>query len=445
MVISTVYLFSIFLVGILSIAFNSFGVFACGLIGLLLIVISAGSDKREIAKPVLGVLFISIIFLILHYYGLIEAFGKPYYGTDDERFQIAAKQLVDQKIYFFKDIPYIAGMYYAKGYCLIIAYIMRLCSIFGGEYCTMAPRILNICLWIATSVLVFRILNKKLKTRDAKRIFYILTLFPNALYISSFVYRDALVNYLIMIFVFVLLDSVEKKAEENNKKCLIRKFIIIFCVVYLLIYLRIQLLFVLGLIFLFLLFSKILPSVTYKYIGYAILAIASIWVLTVLGGTDWISAFSDQYTEYRASQVSGLSKFIFTMPMLPFGIFLRAIYGLCVPFPAEILVLDLSTPLYSFIRLLICLGTIFQVFFIPYLFKRIMKLENEALIFCAVYITIISTTFTFRHFLMLYPFMALVIGEEYYSVSSFVRRQRFLMMFGLLGLMTVLYMGITLF
>lgn len=142
------------------------------------------------------------------------------------------------------------------------------------------------------------------------------------------------------------------------------------------------------------------------------LILLGVIVLSTFGGFSMLKEFNSGYSDYILSNTDGLSRFIFSQNILPFGIILRFIWGLMVPFPGELLGLSyLENPLFSIIRVGVCLGTIGQILCIPYLIKSIKKLDKSSLHFGVTFLSIVISTFTFRHFITVYPFMAIQIYE----------------------------------
>ena len=182
--------------------------------------------------------------------------------------------------------------------------------------------------------------------------------------------------------------------------------------------------YILGVIAAFYLADSIFDNKRVKVITYGLATIAGLLLLFFSGAFDLFSITEAKYSDLRADQTDGLSSVIFSQNLIPFGIILRFIYGFFIPFPAGIFDLNfLEEPLFSSLRTIVYLGTVFQLFFIPYFFKSIKSFSFETICYIAVYLAIITTTFTFRHFLITYPFLAIVTSEEYYKTSASNRKQ----------------------
>lgn len=409
-------IYNIILLTIISITYSNFGILVVGLLGLIILCFTVNKDKSTYAQ--LGVIVtIAFIVMMFQYVGLIQKFGIPYYGGDDENFQMWGHYLVQQNVYRFSDIPYMQGMYWAKGYCLILAYIERLMLFFGNSYHTVAPRILNIYLWLAAVMMVYKIVANRLTGRWKKVMLYAVGLFPNAIYISSFVYRDSLVCFLMVLFYFCLIKLFNPAVFSSDGKIAGKRNIIvglfgIVLSVFLVFYVRTQLLYPMLLIAVFVITVSKIERKNVRIAVVILAAVIGLVLLLLLGGMDLFLDMSEDYAIKRADQ-NGLSSIVFSQSLLPFGLILRFIYGFMVPFPGEIFNLDFfNFPLYSVEQFFICMGTVLQILVAPYVIRRIKKFDIEALTFAIVYFSIVCVTFTFRHFILMYPFLAILVLPE---------------------------------
>lgn len=434
-------LYNIVLLFFISLFSSNIGIFLIGILGLTIFMISShGMGYREYKKYIIYV-SIAFLFMFLLYHALIHKFGIPYYGGDDQNFETYGKLLFNQNIYFFEDIPYIQGMWYAKGYVLLLAWIERISKLLG-EYSTWSPRILNIYLWLSVSAIIYKRIKPKVSRKTAERALITLALFPNALYISSFVYRDTLVCFLIVVGV----TSFEKCVDSITAKRfdIIPSAILVWVSLYFLYYIRLQVCFVMIVIFVL----KILAgrvdlsqiSSVNKILILCVSAVVSVGLLQALGGLDLLSVSNESYSNYRMASNEGLSKIVFSLSLFPFGIIVRFLYGLISPFPGGLLNLDyFNEPLYSFIQAVVLLGTIFQFFLFPFLFSGLKKMNYSALKFLVMFMSVVVTTFTFRHFIMVYPFMAELTAENYDDCDHFERNLHFQNMFIVIILAVAFY------
>ena len=435
------YVFNIVILGTLSLLFGNFSIFVIGLISLTVLCCFLPNELFS-GNNTLCMLLLSLVifgFFLLAYYGLIEKYGKPYYANDDEKFEAYGLKMFNQNVFIFADLPYISGLDFARGYLIPLAWIYRVSSLFDG-YHTVIPRVVNIYSWFFISMLVFRIIRGKgISLNTSFKCFAILTAFPNALYISSFVYRDVYITLLLVVFYY----SLEKILSNRIGIITIGYGIIIAYCSYAMYYTRMQMLFVFIGLAAFMIVTNlrkkgkdILNPVT------VIIAIMlAVLLLFVTGGFKKLNSTSSFYSEYILSSDGGLSQTVFSTPLFPFGFLLRIVYGYMVPFPGEILRLNyFGEPLYSVIQFLVCLGTIFQIVLFPYLLRQAIKLKRDIFSFLIVYASIVLTTFTFRHFVMMYPFLAIVAASEYDEVHGDRFRKIYMPMIFLIVFAGILYL-----
>lgn len=430
---------------VFSIIVNNPAILLLGGIGLLILMVCSKNIEDSTYKQLIISIMISFAFMLLAYWGMIETYGIPYYGGDDQNFEQFGHQIFQSGIMRFSAIPYIKGMWYAKGYLLVIAWIERLANLVG-EYSTFLPRILNMYLWLSISVLTYKRYKNKIENSHlAKKGLLVLSVFPNALYISAHVYRDTLVCFLIVVLVFQFEDLLTVIQRKKISLALVPKIAILISGFYMLYYIRSQMCYCVAAIWVIGILERRIDlkriQQTKKYIALASLFIILLLLMQATGALDLMKAIVNGYSDLRYSQTSGLSRFIFKTPLLPFGIILRAIWGLVSPFPGEILQADfLHQPISSIVTALVCFGTIYQIFLLPYLIKGLLKLDYESLRFMVIYVAIIATTFTFRHFLMIYPFSVEIILREYSTTSLERRRKSLLNVLFTLLIMSSLYL-----
>ena len=415
--------YNVVLLSILACIYESVGILVVGTIGLEIVCISSyNKNNSQKLYYVLSIaITISIVFMLLNYYGLIEEYGEPYYANDDKSFENYGRIMYLEGIFNYRDVPQIASLYYAKGYLVIISWIYRLSGGIAG-YHTMSPRVLNLYLWLSVATLVYKLLKEKVEERYAIIAMFALSIFPNGMYISSFVYRDSLVCFLLYIGFYNFYRIFEKRLD----RLLLIRIVLVFYSVYALYYIRVHIVFVFMALALVLILFEIgkNKSIVKRYCICGI-AIGSVFVmLFVTNGWDLFIRTLTGYSAYTLTLSDGLSNYVFAMPVMPFGWILRIIYGFMVPFPGGILKLDyLGKPLFSLIKLLVQMGTIFQMFLIPYVFKSMKKIDTYAVLWGICYMAVVMTTFTFRHFIMMYPMLTLCVVPEYVRTNRSKRKK----------------------
>ncbi|MCI8494151.1 MAG: hypothetical protein HFI74_00475 [Lachnospiraceae bacterium] len=441
------WIYNVFLLLVISVIFQNFSITAVGMVGILILYFCCRDLENVKYKDLIAVITIAILFMLLLYVGLIEKFGEPYYASDDIRYEYYGNLLFQKNIFKFKDIPYIEGMFYAKGYLIIIAWIQKIGSFFG-EYSTISPRVLNLYLWISVAVLMSKKMSDSVADKKiVRKTFALLALFPNALYIASFVYRDVFIIFLIVVSIY----NFEKLTEGFKKGIFngitfVRIPIVLFCL-YGLYYSRQQMLYVVAIIFLLSLFQeKLKPQRSSRVILIVAATIAGVILLQFTGGIELLSEMNEGYSSYLSDQAGGLSGIIFSKSLLPFGIFLRFAYGFVTPFPAALLSLNyFDEPIYSLVIASTCFGTIFQIFLLPYLYKGVKRMDYPAIKFLGMYGPIILTTFTFRHFIMVYPFAACILAQQIEITGYRTRKKYAVYVLLLIGIAAAFYVLLKLF
>lgn len=414
------------ILAIISVIFENAGIFAVGLFGILVVLLCSLGLDNYTWRIVIICSTIAILWMTFQYFGLVEIFGKPYYAHDDETYERYGRIFYDAEAYLLYQAPKVDyTLEDVRGYFWIVSWIIRICSIFGSFH-TIAPRIINIYLWISTAVLTYKIIKQEDDSFDYRisdLVLFGLAIFPNALYISSFVYRDTLCIFLVITFVYCF-GRLERQMQSNEGIRISNVILwVAICAIsiYLLFATRKKLIVLLGAIGA----VDILLKQNSKNLILRRAILLAIFV--IVGGTtvlDQVLKVSRDYGNYIMNTLGyseGLSGKIFSVPILPFGIFLRAIWGLMCPFPGGIFQQDfLHYPLYSIEQTIVYMGTVFQLLCVPYLVKGIKKFDENALDFLLAYLMVVATTFTFRHFIIIYPFLAI---EIYYGLKQVVPAQ----------------------
>lgn len=415
------FIFTLILLLLLSVFFWNGSIFVIGVLGCLLFLPFIWNLDSEMYKVLFFAMIISFAWMLLQYFGLMEKFGKPYFGGDDEIFERYGDVLYKLGAYTIADCPSFGyNIDKATGFMLILAWIMRISNPFGG-YHTISPRILNIYMWLAIGVMVYKFVKKSELLQNDKvlrKVVLGLMIFPNALFVNSCVYRDTLSIYVLFVCVYLANELSRKNSVEKIMKIL-PIFLIFVISIYILYYVRSDLLIALaGLVVFQIFWADGTKSKFAKRILLAVLVIS-------VGGSytlNKVNTMLNNYNHYllvERNAINGMSGKIFSTPIFPFGIFLRFIWGQMQPFPGEIFTQDFyGSFLYAFISVVVRLGTVLHICCLPYIFKSVLKLNSDAMKYLLVYMMVIVTTFGFRHFLMVYPFAAI---ELYYGVKDVSR------------------------
>lgn len=438
---------SLFLMICMSVFWGNAGIIIIGFIGILISLICAEGLPERYYGYMFIIMFVMMLYLMMHYYGLIEEYGIPYYAGDDEHFESWGQYLFEREIFSFGKLNNVVftNQGNARGYPLLLSWINLLVF---GHYHTAMPRILNLYLWLSLSLLTCKLLRQRIiDSKIEKYMFISLALFPNGIYISSFVYRDTLMEFLIIVIVYNLVQLFNKKNQLKHHSRKFVNIIIIIIISYFLSYIRMASVYI----------CVLLGALIYmdchndmrkksKWLLYLLLGATGLVVLLKYDLPGLYTNYSQKYTTYLLSQDYGLSTRIFATPIFPFGWLLRVMYGFTVPLPAGLLSLDfLNKPLFSISNAMVYFGTFYQIFMLPYLFKAIVKKNVNAWMYMAVYSSVVLTTFTFRHFIMPLPWLALAVAEEYSGTERIKRKYYVVIITMGIATMTMLYLVLKMF
>lgn len=398
---------------------------------------------------------ISVLSLVLVYTANVNTFGNSYYGggSDDKTYERLA--IISYQLNVFKPSQIIGtiisefdvgALYYS-----FVALLVLFSQLFDG-FSTWLPRIVNVFLLIGSSMVLLNLFDR---VNEKASFLAVLTLilFPLIQYVNAHVFRDTLNLFLIVFLVWVVIHL---KLQINPVKLyLIRNSALIFLLivsVYLIYYLRrntlVYALTILG----FMSIDWIKPWLV-KVIDYLklkklrmIIAVASLVIVVVIGFLILsrlvnLEYYIQTYTQYRTELgLSGLSRFVFQMPILPFGLPIRFLYGLITPFPFinRIMIGFSSLNVDTWMNLMsIGVGMVF--FSIPYLLTRLMKRDWISNSFLVIYISIIITTFTLRHMIFFTPFMLFLIWDQFLMTPMKLRKHLFLLSSVLLVILMIVY------
>ncbi|MCI8748636.1 hypothetical protein EBB54_15485 [Schaedlerella arabinosiphila] len=438
---------NLFLMTCLSIFWGNAGIVVIGFIGMTISLICAEGLPERYYGYMFIIMFVMLLYLMIHYYGLIEEYGIPYYAGDDEHFESWGQYLFEREIFSFGELNNVVftNQGNARGYPLLLSWINLLVF---GHYHTAMPRILNLYLWLSLSLLTCKLLRQRIMdSKIEKYMFISLALFPNGIYISSFVYRDTLMEFLIIVIVYNLAQLFTKKDQLKHYSRKFVSIITIIVITYFLSYIRMASVYIcilLGALIYMDFHSDIRKK--RKWLLYLLLGAAGLVILLRYNLLGLYINYSQKYTMYLLSQDYGLSSKIFSTPVFPFGWILRVMYGFTVPFPAGLFSLDfLNKPLFSTSNAMVYLGTFYQIYMLPYMFKAIVKRNVNAWMYMVVYSSVVLTTFTFRHFIMPLPLFVLAAAEEF-SRTERIKRKYYavIITFGI-AMMAMLYFALKMF
>lgn len=413
-------------------------------IGLVTVLIISRKLSDNIFKKLLIVLWIQIIFMLCLYISLQLKYGAPYFmgGSDDLFIEKAGKYIINQNYLFPYQLEQDSFFSYnpATNFLWLFSYLMRFSNIFGS-YNTFCYRILNCFFLQALGILVFKFVNNKkiIEKKLSNKLFLAITLFPNCMYITSHVFRDTL--SILLLFSAFYIIFVNENIFQNKK---VFKTLSLLIIVSLLAYLlRTQNIFyIISFMFikLFLGDKKIRAK---NAILVLCLFVFLFFIFEKLGVIDSFLKYNEQHTDYLEGWTNGIENKIFALPLFPFGFITRLLISFVSPMPTYILkVFTVEKNFWGFLNLIISLGIIGQIYFLPYLFKNIKRIDYLTLSYLIILFSVVTTTFGFRHFIMLYPFMFMLIAREYSKTKVSTRWIFFFGMTLCLFILSAIYMFI---
>jgi hypothetical protein len=407
-----------FIIIISSILTFSFPVFILQLIlGLITLLFCIKTDYKT-ALMWLSIFGISMIFIFIIYLANKFYYGVPYYngGSDDLKFEQWGLDVYNSGYYDpSKIIKYeILGQYHNSPFFpSYIAMLIQFSKLIGG-YTTFLPRVANVyfLIWIC---MILKYFLSKYTNLSNKTIFYSIVFFafmPNIQYINSHIFRDTF-NLLQVLLIVLLVDVL---LTNNNYILKIIDIILLPFMIYTAYYTRISSILFAGVLILLMIID--IYKIKKRYVFIVIIPII---LLSDLLEIFRFSYFIKTYSSYVSDIAGdGLSKFIFNQPLFPLGIIFRSFYAFITPFPNFFeLFKDTSKILFDIVQLFIYLGVLTQILAIPFIIKRSLKLDLLSLVFLGWFMAVIITTFTFRHVLLYYPFMAAIAVDGYINTEPY--------------------------
>lgn len=387
--------------------------------------------------------FIAMAAVVLIYAGNVEMYNNSYYlgGSDDMHFEKSARYVIECNMYTISDIN--AGMAFDtsdyKGFLIILAWLMRFCDLFGG-YHTICFRVINVHLWLAAALMISDHYRKRFpqNERTSCRIFLLTALFPNALYISGHAFRDTIGIFLI-VFMYVKWDLFFKKSCTWPNRLIIALYTL--PTLYIGYWVRnFNFFIILAIMALSFVFMEVENKKRHYLISLLLILAVLPILMTRFDLLYMLKRFYTRYSDKLLAGNPGVSQVIFSVPPLPFGIFLRIAFGLIVPTPIWLFSPFLrSFSVNALIEAVVSFGTIIQLYGLPYALLSIRSMKKMALTFLFSLLIIVITTFTFRHFITIYPFMIPLILHGAAILPYEKRRPIFIAQTIFIGLLLIVY------
>jgi len=394
---------------------------------LLLFIMLNNADQDIVIYYYIAIIF-GISIMLMTYYAHDIKYGTPYYTAymnDDQVFEMKALEMNKNNVWNFIEWKttniYLEYNLQYSLYLVVISALYSFGNFFDG-YHTILPRLLNIYLIVYSMKLLEIIVKREynLSKIPKKMLFSFMALFPSLYYIASFVFRDILAMFLI-IASFCAGICYYKSIRTISS--------IFYLVTYgfaswLLFYVREFAAFVAIIIGLIYVMKKHIKKETHQT---AIL----ILLFGLLLSSQFIYFYFEKgletfeyYSEYRISNESSLLSVFVNAPLLPFGVILRCIYGFITPLPSAGGLLSGDSIFYSCVYSLLGLGTAILLVMSLFALKRLK--DRLTIVFMIVY-TIFFVSLTFRHQVLYYPFLFLLIANGCESIHSNIAKKKLIL------------------
>ena len=368
---------------------------------------------------------ISVIFSVLLYFNFQSIYGVPYWsgGSDELEYERLGKLFAENfNLFDYAAIrEYLVPVWHnSVGYIYTVGFFTKISLHIDGPH-TMHFRLFNSCLLGLISVLVYGIgesLGLKKNTIIYSSLFA--SLMPLMLWTAAQTLRDLLISFLLIFGTFLWTP------KNFNDKPRISKFYIIpisFLIILFLFELRKGQAIVLlitstvSLIYGFNKDYKFIKILWIIFLFFTVLFLVFKYSELIFSDISLLFLSSESYSEYRIEETGGgLSSFIFNSKF-PLSLIFRPTYALISPLPV------ISSKFY---QIWLSLGTILQIFFLPYFLNGIyLSFEQKRwrmllLTFILLFIGMSMFTFTIRHIVQYLPFGVLItaFGFENYSKSK---------------------------
>lgn len=416
------------IIAIITLYFQEISIAFFGMIALLLLTFVTRNDS-EIYGHLIIITIICVGFMLIEYYGAYKYSGTPYFlsgKNDDYRFEYYAQifslqtRVTIQSIqnsYLIKGLP----VSNSPGFLWFLAWIIKLANNIS-KYHTIIYRIINCSFLIAVGILSYKLFKRKYNKFEIRKciiVLYCVTLFPNALYITSYIFRDTFSIFLIFSSFFLFHEIINHRISKAN-------LIWIVLLTYFSYWVRNGNFFIIIGLCLICMITK-LKSKKNLWILLPIIIIFTIYISLKFNIDSYIEGFSEFYSNYMNEFGDSFFYRIFTIPILPFGLFFRIAFGLFYPSPVSVIkIFEMFDNIVAFNTFITAAGTVLQTYCLPYLVRNFRSMttffDSLFLGFIFIFFTIIITTFGFRHFIMIYPFMFPCICKEIFVTPPKIRK-----------------------
>lgn len=420
---------------VISVLLWNFSVFLCGIffsfVMLTVIDVLFPENKESIYKWATYSWMIGMTICLIIYYCYLICNGEPYFMSDDLLYDKYWSNLcIDNGYYTIGEMTKNEEFanHNSVGYVLVIVYLKRILKLVGG-YHTLVPRILNITLLNITALVSIRIAKVcwEVNENEGKRIFQWISLFPNCIYLCSHIYRDMLVTFLVVLLFYIWLEFKKKNILQQSIIIIVTLFII--SITY---FIR-EFIVLIMIIIVFLNFldfnrkrhTKSFTSTSKRMMKYIFCIIIFIGLCIVFNDKfEFILHEMYGYSVRWSTIYSQGSRFYATLADLGSNFVissvLKCVYYILTPMNGQLFNPFIWTSSLDMVLSIITVGTFVSLYLLPYVIRRIAKLDNVAITFLMIYVVTATTTTGFRHILLCYPFFFMlgVTGKSDVSAAT---------------------------
>lgn len=434
--------FACIMISIVAALYSNMSILLWGFVGVILIIVASRGIKpsHKIYAALSIALLLQILLVVVAYEGYIQKYGVPYYlgGSDDLVYETWARDAIKMG----EVLPWqITSYNRAQGFIWLLSWVMRVSEILGG-YHTISFSILNICFLNIIAVMLYRYAcdNLEAKKLNPLFIYFGIALFPNNIYVSAHVFRDTLSSLLLIYMLCYGGNLFQKRSKGKNQFIQLVQVILVGYFAYMVrpqnVYYMVAIM-VVSYIF----GRHNIPNK--KTISIILAVIVAITMFSQLDLMKTLSGYNARYNLYNTSGDTGFSGRIFMLPLFPFGLIARIIYGLVYPVPTALLkVFHITSDIDVFMNFLVAIGTVMHIIMLPYLLRGLVLLNKVSVAYSIMFVSILLSTFGFRHYIMISPLAAVIIYSEWQRTCNYTKALCFIVMCFLIVMTACFYLAI---
>ena len=355
-----------------------------------------------------------VVVAIITYHYWIEFYGSEYFlgrQSDDWQYDVlwAPGYIQDYGWSYINIVDHLNTIerglglsHNSKGYIFFIS-VLQFLSEQVDIYHTLIARITNIFFLVLTGFFAQKIYELICNDRKSWMVSVSISLYPVLLFNSVHVFRDTIIMFLMVYFVFILVKNKHKILRLRSA------FILITCLAIMLTMRTASFLLLLGIMTIY--FWIYIFSKRQKWI-LSLLVVSLISVILEQEIVKLVLSSVAKYTELNQNRFGSVGSKIFELP-IEFGVIPRMLYLILTPVP------NFS----SLHQAITSMSAIIQFLSVPLLLSVISKAHGDirfiSYIFIMIFMGVALSTATFRHVMMYIPFGIILVKYELYKRHSF--------------------------